>query len=146
MIIEMTLSSAAWALVGGLIIGLSAALLLLFNGRIAGISGITSRLLPFKRGHTLWRAAFVAGLVSGGFVLSCLMPDPFTTNPSTSLWRLAAAGLLVGFGSSLGGGCTSGHGVCGISRLSKRSITATLTFMATGFITVFLMRHWGVWP
>lgn len=143
MTIELSAQSAVWALTGGLIIGLSATLLLLFNGRIAGISGVISRLLNLKSGDIIWRVAFVVGLISGGFVLARLTTDRFTSDQAISIWRLAVAGLLVGFGSSLGGGCTSGHGVCGVSRLSKRSVMATLTFMATGIFTVFLMRYLG---
>ncbi|KFE62012.1 YeeE/YedE family protein [Hyalangium minutum] len=130
------------ALVGGALIGLSASLLLLFNGRIAGISGIAGGLLSQRtRAELAWRITFLLGLVGGGFVLRLLWPQvlgaPVVTGPA---W-VAAAGLLVGFGTRLGNGCTSGHGVCGISRGARRSIAATLTFMATGAATVFLVRH-----
>jgi uncharacterized protein len=125
---------------GGLLVGLAAAVLILFNGRVAGISGIVGGLLRPTRGDLGWRIAFVAGLVVAPlayrmwFVLPSVQIDatPFT---------LAAAGLLVGFGTRLGSGCTSGHGVCGLSRLSPRSLAATAIFMAAGFATVFVVRH-----
>lgn len=144
MIIEISTPLILWSLLGGLIIGASASLLLLFNGRIAGISGIASRILSFEPKETLWRLAFIAGLVCGGFLLVQFFPEKFSFSSTTPFWRLATAGLLVGFGTSLGKGCTSGHGICGISRLSKRSIAATIIFMICGFITVFFMRYFGV--
>jgi uncharacterized membrane protein YedE/YeeE len=127
--------------IGGIMIGLAVAGLYFFNGRILGISNITYELL--KRGdreHRLWRLVFLAGLLTGGFILLAVRPDSIGSSP-TSLGGLALAGLLVGFGASLGRGCTSGHGICGISRLSPRSITATLTFMATGMLAVYITRH-----
>ena len=144
MAIEITQSSAQVALIGGLLIGGSASLLLLFNGRIAGVSGIARRILNFKKGDISWRIAFLFGLGGGGFFLSLFFPEKFLFESIFPLGRMAAAGLLVGFGTSLGGGCTSGHGVCGVARLSKRSIVATLIFMCTGFITVFALRTLGV--
>ena len=122
-------------------IGLAVAGLYYFNGRILGISNITYELL--KKGnheHRQWRLVFLAGLISGGLILLVVRPETIGSSP-TSLGGLALAGLLVGFGASLGRGCTSGHGICGISRLSPRSITATLTFFATGMLAVYLARH-----
>ncbi|TCP08272.1 YeeE/YedE family protein [Caldimonas thermodepolymerans] len=130
-----------WAsLAGGVLIGLAAALLVLFNGRIAGISGILGGLLRPRAGDVGWRAAFVLGLVAAPVLwqLFAELP-PLRIEAGTGL--LAAAGLLVGVGTRCGSGCTSGHGVCGLSRLSPRSLVATLAFMATGFATVYVMRH-----
>jgi uncharacterized membrane protein YedE/YeeE len=144
MTIEMTTNETLWAFAGGLLIGLSATFLLLWNGQIAGISGIVAGLLQKVRGQYAWRMAFVAGLIFGGLLLSHLLPQAFLTQRNESLWRLAFGGLLVGYGSRLGEGCTSGHGVCGVARLSRRSVLATLIFMVVGFLTVFLMRRAGV--
>lgn len=129
------------ALAGGAMIGTSTALFLLLNGRIAGISGILGGLLAPLSRETGWRAAFVAGLVLAPFAYAGLggsLP-PVTVEASFPL--LILAGLLVGFGSRLGAGCTSGHGVCGIGRGSPRSLAATGTFMATAILTVFVARH-----
>ncbi|MCS6899892.1 MAG: YeeE/YedE thiosulfate transporter family protein [Myxococcales bacterium] len=129
------------ALIGGILIGLSASLLLLSHGKIAGISGILGGLLTRgtpDRGYRLW---FLAGLLAAGGALAILRPSSFPSTPSSPFWLVALAGLLVGYGTRLGSGCTSGHGVCGISRLSARSITATMIFMATGALTVFVSRH-----
>ena len=129
------------ALAGGMLIGASAALLLVLNGRIAGISGIIGRLLEPERGEVGWRVAFIAGLLlsSGAYVaLGGIVPS-VEFRSSTEL--LVLAGFLVGIGTRLSGGCTSGHGVCGIGRGSPRSITATATFMATAVLTVFVTRH-----
>lgn len=138
-------SFTPWAsLAGGLLIGLAAALLIVLLGRIAGISGIVGALL--QRGTWAgfggwgWRAAFVLGLVAAPLVWQLFAPLPPMEMPSDPL-TLIAAGLLVGFGTRLGSGCTSGHGVCGLSRLSLRSLAATLTFIATGVATVFVVRH-----
>lgn len=130
-------------LAGGLLIGAASALLLLFNGRVAGISGILGGLV-FDRaaGEMRWRWLFLMGLLLGPVVAGLLaLAQPITLSagwPGTIL-----AGLLVGFGTRLGGGCTSGHGVCGLARFSKRSFVATATFMGFGFLTVFLLRIWG---
>jgi uncharacterized membrane protein YedE/YeeE len=129
------------ALAGGVLIGLAASVVMLTHGRIAGISGIFGGLLRPKKGETLWRALFIAGLVAGGALLSTLRPEAFQGGVHRSSLTLALAGLLVGFGSRLGSGCTSGHGVCGISRLSWRSIAATMTFMATGAVVVFIVNR-----
>lgn len=136
---------SAWgnvqALLGGVLIGLAAASLLIVNGRIAGISGIVGGLLPPRPADTLWRVVFVVGLVAGGVCLRTLAPDPFHGLAATPWAVLLPAGLLVGFGAGLGNGCTSGHGVCGVARLSPRSIVATVTFMLAGAVTVFVVRH-----
>ncbi len=128
---------------GGLMIGAASALLLAFNGRIAGISGILGGLMraPLDREDRAWRLMFVAGLVTGGVLLGWWMPSAFETTPPVGWATLALGGFIVGLGTRLGSGCTSGHGVCGISRGSPRSLIATATFMATGFATVFVVRH-----
>lgn len=133
---------ASWldGLAGGLMIGASAAALFWALGRIAGISGILGGLLQAGAdGDRAWRVLFLAGLLSAGALAA---PSPELT-PGTETPLLVLAGLMVGFGTRLGSGCTSGHGVCGLGRLSMRSLVATLTFMAAGFATVFLLRHGG---
>ncbi len=129
------------ALGGGLLIGLSAALLILLLGRIAGVSGIVGGLLPpTAQGDAAWRAAFALGLMVAPLAYRWLGELP--ASGIESHWStLLVAGLLVGFGSRLGSGCTSGHGVCGVSRLSPRSLLATLVFMSSGLLTVFVVRH-----
>ncbi|MEO7852936.1 MAG: YeeE/YedE thiosulfate transporter family protein [Rubrivivax sp.] len=128
------------SLAGGAMIGLAAAMLLLLNGRIAGISGITGALLRPRRGDVAWRVLFVLGLLSAPLLYPIFAATP-PIRIDASWAALAAAGLLVGVGTRYGGGCTSGHGVCGLSRLSARSLVATLTFMAAGMVTVFVARH-----
>jgi uncharacterized protein len=129
-------------LLGGAAIGLSASLLLLFNGKVAGISGIFGGLVLPKVGDVAWRAAFVAGLLLGGLLLTAAYPAAFPAPGSgRSLGVVLLAGFLVGYGTRLGNGCTSGHGVCGLSRLSARSLVATLTFISTGALTVLVTRH-----
>lgn len=128
------------SLAGGLLIGLAAAALTLLNGRIAGISGILGGLLHPQRGDFAWRALFIAGLVIAPLfyrLVAALPAIRIAAGPGT----LVAAGLLVGIGTRYASGCTSGHGVCGLSRLSPRSLVATLLFMGAGFVTVFLVRH-----
>lgn len=127
------------ALAGGALIGLSASLMLAFNGRVAGISGIVGGLVHPAPGDLGWRALFVGGLLFGGLLAALALPAAF---PAARVsWATAAlAGLLVGVGTRLANGCTSGHGVCGVSRLSLRSIAATATFIATGAVTVALTR------
>ena len=128
------------SLAGGALIGLSAALFVLFNGRIAGISGILGGLLEWPRGDIAWRLAFLLGLVAAPLAFSLAAPLPAVRiDADTS--TLIAAGLLVGIGTRYGSGCTSGHGVCGLSRLSPRSLVATAAFMLAGFATVFVVRH-----
>lgn len=129
------------ALAGGALIGLSATLLLLFNGRIAGISGIFAGLLRPAAGELPWRGLFLAGLVLGALIFRLAAGDPYVPTITHSLPLLIAGGAIVGFGTRVGGGCTSGHGVCGIARLSARSIVATVTFMLTAGVTVFVVRH-----
>ena len=128
------------SLAGGALIGLAAALFVLLNGRIAGISGVLGGLLRPARGDVGWRIAFVLGLVGAplAYALFTAVPLP---RIDASWPALVLAGLLVGVGTRYGAGCTSGHGVCGLSRLSPRSLAATLAFMGAGFATVFLLRH-----
>jgi len=126
---------------GGVLIGLSAAMLMLFHGRIAGISGIFGGVLRRPSGDTRWRLAFVLGLVVGGLVLGFAAPQWFVVEVERSPLAIIIAGLAVGFGTRLGSGCTSGHGVCGISRFSRRSILATVTFMAVGAATAFVITQ-----
>lgn len=132
------------ALAGGVLIGLAAALMVVLLGRIAGISGIVGNLLqPATWGAVRqwgWRVAFVVGMVAAPVVWQWFAPLPAMEMPANP-WAIVLAGLLVGFGTRLGSGCTSGHGVCGLSRLSLRSLAATLMFMATGVLTVFVVRH-----
>lgn len=130
------------SLLGGMLIGLSAVLLMLWEGRIAGISGIAGRLLPpFRDGAFLSRLGFVIGLIAAPVAIAAGTDEAIQQTVSSNVPLMIAAGLLVGFGSVWGNGCTSGHGVCGLSRLSTRSLAATVVFMATAFVTVFLVRH-----
>jgi len=129
------------ALAGGALIGASASAMLLLLGRIAGVSGIlASALRPEKKEDGAWRVHFLLGLVAGGALVSVLRPQAIGPPVLGSVAAAVAAGLLVGVGVELGGGCTSGHGVCGISRFSRRSIVATVTFMAAGAVTVLVAR------
>jgi len=128
------------ALGGGLLIGLAAALFVLFNGRIAGISGIVGGLLRPATGELGWRIAFLLGLVAAPLVYTLAAPLP-AMRIDAGTGTLIAAGLLVGIGTRYGAGCTSGHGVCGLARGSARSLAATLAFMGAGFATVFIVRH-----
>lgn len=128
------------ALAGGLLIGFAAALLVLGNGRIAGISGILGGLLDMTSGDRAWRAAFVLGLFAAPWIFKLFTALPAVTIASSPP-VLVVAGLLVGIGTRYASGCTSGHGVCGLSRGSLRSLAATATFMAIGFFTVFVTRH-----
>jgi hypothetical protein len=127
------------SLLGGMVIGTAASLLALGAGRVAGISGILGGLFAPGREGRAWRLQFLGGLAAGALVLVALRPEVFAS-AGRSLPVLVAAGLLVGFGARLGGGCTSGHGVCGLSRLSGRSLVATLVFMGTAMITVLVMK------
>ena len=128
------------ALLGGLLIGLASAMVILLNGRIAGISGILGGLLRPTKGDLSWRIAFLLGLIVAPLVFSVVAPLP-DVQVDADMTALIVAGLLVGIGTRYGSGCTSGHGVCGLSRLSPRSLVATLAFMLAGFVTVFIVRH-----
>ena len=134
------MSNWASGLAGGVLIGLAAVLLLWSIGRIAGVSGIASGVLEGARGDRAWRAAFLAGMMAAGALVLQFVPAPprVLTGPVP---LLLAAGFLVGFGTRLGNGCTSGHGVCGLGRLSVRSLAAVVVFMATAMVTTFVMRH-----
>lgn len=127
------------ALSGGMLIGLATSLLLLTKGRIFGISGIIGGLIPPAHKDSFWRLVILSGLIAGGWLSAQFFGDGTAINPEAP-WKTALAGLLVGFGTRVGGGCTSGHGVCGISRFSTRSILATCLFMTSGIITVSLTR------
>ena len=128
------------SLAGGVLIGAAAAMFLLLNGRVAGISGVLGGLLRPSAGDIGWRAAFIAGLVAAPLLYQLAAPLP-TVQIDAGTGLLVTAGLLVGLGTRYGSGCTSGHGVCGLSRLSPRSLVATAAFMAAGFMTVFIVRH-----
>jgi uncharacterized membrane protein YedE/YeeE len=129
------------SLLGGALIGLASTLLLLTHGKVAGISGLYGGVLRRGTSDRAFRVAFVAGLLAAGGLVRLLAPSAFDASAGVA-WPLAlGAGALVGFGTQLGNGCTSGHGVCGIARLSVRSLIATATFMAAGFVTVFVTRH-----
>ena len=133
-----------WAsLTGGLILGVASAMFILLNGRILGISGILGGLLPPKVGDIGWRVAFLLGLFAAPTVFHAVMPLEWVTAPRIEAGALSVigAGLLVGIGTRYAGGCTSGHGVCGLSRLSPRSLVATLSFMGAGFFIVYIVRH-----
>lgn len=133
-----------WAsLSGGMLLGVASAMFILLNGRILGISGIVGGLLPAKAGDSLWRVAFLLGLFAAPLVFTALAPAGFASAPriDATEWTVLAAGLLVGIGTRYASGCTSGHGVCGLSRMSPRSLVATLSFMGAGFVTVYLIRH-----
>lgn len=133
----------AWstALVGGVLIGLAATWLLWLNGRIAGISGIAGGVRFPPRGDTAWRVAFLVGLIGAAGLYLHFVPGAFVPREAFPPWALLAAGSLVGFGTRMGNGCTSGHGVCGLGRLSFRSLVAVVTFMATAIATTFVVRH-----
>ena len=129
------------ALMGGMLIGLAASLFLVAHGRVCGISGLFGCLLRPGSGTPSLNFSFISGLFAAGVALRLLAPNVFESSWSPSLSLAIPAGLLVGFGTQLGNGCTSGHGICGLSRLSVRSLIATSTFMLTGFATVFVVRH-----
>jgi uncharacterized membrane protein YedE/YeeE len=133
-----------WAsLIGGLLLGLASAVFILINGRILGISGILGGLLPPKVGDIGWRVAFLLGMLAAPTVFMALAPAGLASEPriDAGFWTVIAAGLLVGIGTRYASGCTSGHGVCGLSRLSPRSLVATLSFMGAGFFIVYIVRH-----
>jgi uncharacterized protein len=129
------------ALIGGALIGLSASLMLALHGRVAGISGILFGMMSHNRKEVLWRSIFVIGLLLGSFLGFETELSPTKLNLFNAPVLYIIGGFLVGFGATLGSGCTSGHGVCGLSRLSRRSIIATMIFMMTGMLTVFIQRH-----
>ncbi|MEM8593726.1 MAG: YeeE/YedE family protein [Pseudomonadota bacterium] len=133
------MSSTLNALLGGVLIGVSASILLVFNGRIAGISGILASSLTKEITQNLWKIVFVMGLLVGGYLAHYVLDVPIPTPTHDGVWLAVVAGLLVGVGTRMASGCTSGHGVCGISRLSVRSLVATLSFMFAGFVTVYVM-------
>jgi len=128
------------SLAGGILLGIASALFVLLNGRILGISGIVGGLLTRRSGDSGWRISFILGLLAAPAAWSLLAP-PAAARVDAGWLAVVAAGLLVGIGTRYGAGCTSGHGVCGLSRLSPRSLVATLAFMAAGFATVFVVRH-----
>lgn len=128
---------------GGVLIGIAVSLMLFLNGRVTGISGIVSGIATAEKSDRGWRISFVLGLIFGGGVLYLLNPSFFAPMVTASLGQIVVAGVCVGFGTVLGNGCTSGHGICGITRLSPRSLVATIIFMATGALTVFLMSFIG---
>ena len=133
-----------WAsLTGGLLLGVASAVFILINGRILGISGILGGLLPPKVGDIGWRVAFLLGMLAAPTVFMALAPAGLASEPriDAGFWTVIAAGLLVGLGTRYASGCTSGHGVCGLSRLSPRSLVATLSFMGAGFFIVYIVRH-----
>ena len=131
------------SLVGGILLGLASAAFILINGRILGISGILGGLLSPRVGDIGWRIAFLLGMAASPWVASLIFPEGLIEAPriEPGYVAIAIAGLLVGFGTRYGSGCTSGHGVCGLSRLSPRSLVSTLTFMGLGFATVYVVRH-----
>ena len=137
----MTEFTPVSGLLGGMLIGLSSALMLWGSGRIAGISGIFGGLLTPAQGEVGWRVLFITGMILGGLAWPLLTGNPLPVDLQVSWPVMLIAGVLVGFGTRLGSGCTSGHGVCGIGRLAPRSLVATLTFMASAFVTTYVMRH-----
>lgn len=128
------------ALVGGVLIGLGSLIASGATGKIPGVSGVFSKFFAFRPGDTLWRGLFLFGLIAGGGLAILIFNSGY--QPAGSMPVIACAGLLVGFGTRLGGGCTSGHGVCGMGLGAKDSIIATMTFMAAGLVTVYVTRHW----
>lgn len=128
------------SLLGGIILGLASALMLVLFGRIMGISGIVGNALERPKNDTLWRIVFIAGLISSAIFFAPFVDITRTVPTETNVWLIVLAGLLVGYGTRLGSGCTSGHGICGISRLSVRSLVATGVFMASGIATVAIMQ------
>ncbi|MGN6580274.1 MAG: YeeE/YedE family protein [Bordetella sp.] len=140
MTIDLAHFTPGLSLIGGLLIGAAAAVLVLFIGRVAGISGILGGLLNLPRKDTAWRATFLIGMI-GAPVIASLLDRPAVVQIDAGWGEILIAGFLVGLGTRYASGCTSGHGVCGLSRGSVRSLVATLTFMAAGFLTVFVQRH-----
>jgi len=128
------------SLLGGVLIGTAVSLMLLLNGRVTGISGILGESLKMKKKDFAWRVFFLAGLISGGILLSLLQQNVIAEKPDTSTGKLILAAVFVGSGTLLGSGCTSGHGICGLSRFSKRSLLATALFMISGILTVAIIK------
>jgi uncharacterized membrane protein YedE/YeeE len=145
MAIDWTHFTPWTALAGGVLLGVASAMFILLNGRILGISGILGGLLPPRRGDSGWRISFLLGTMAAPLAMSWLLPGASSLLPApridASVVLVVVAGLLVGIGTRYASGCTSGHGVCGLSRLSARSLVATLSFMGAGFATVYVMRH-----
>ena len=145
MAIDWTHFTPWTALAGGVLLGIASALFILLNGRILGISGILGGLLPPRKGDSGWRISFLLGTLAAPLAMSWLLPGASSLLPApridASVVLVVVAGLLVGIGTRYASGCTSGHGVCGLSRLSARSLVATLSFMGAGFATVYVMRH-----
>ncbi len=129
------------SIMGGLLIGISSVLLLYFNGRLTGISTICGKLMLFRKNGMAWRALFLVGLIAGAALYYLWQGTTPLSRPEFPAWLLACAGLLVGFGTAMANGCTSGHGVCGLGRFSIRSLTATLTFLFTGIVSTYIVRH-----
>jgi uncharacterized membrane protein YedE/YeeE len=131
------------SLVGGLLLGIATSAFILLNGRILGISGILGGLLPPNKGDVSWRISFILGLFAAPWVFNAFVPLSALESPriDSGFFAIAVAGLMVGFGTRYGSGCTSGHGVCGLSRLSLRSLFATLVFMLAGFVMVYVLKH-----
>ena len=129
------------SLFGGILLGVSATVLLLVNGKVAGISGIMNGIMSPKKGDYSWRLLFAVGMIAGGLISVLMLGVAVPSTANLSLGMVIAAGLLVGIGTRLGNGCTSGHGICGMGRLSKRSIVATCVFMAVAGLTVFVRLH-----
>ena len=142
MTVDWTSFTPGPSLAGGILLGVAAALYVLINGRILGISGILGGLIGTKKSDWLWRASFVLGLLTAPLWGKYVFQMSTTAVIDADYITLIVAGLLVGFGARYGSGCTSGHGICGLSRLSPRSLLATLTFMGCGFLVVYLVRHW----
>lgn len=143
MTLSMWEATALEATAGGALIGLAASWLLFAKGRVAGISGIVGGLMGSWDADSAWRTSFVLGLMAGGGVLMVIAPETIVAPAGRSLLMVATAGVLVGYGTRLGSGCTSGHGVCGLSRFSRRSLVAMLTFMGTGMVTATLLGLFG---
>lgn len=130
------------ALVGGMLIGIAATVLLVLNGRVVGISGILNGIFTYSKEDTAWRLTFILGLLSGGISLLLLKPEAFENTSNRPFIFILIAGFLVGFGTVMGSGCTSGHGVCGISRFSPRSIVATILFIGSGMLAAAAVKMW----
>ncbi len=138
------MNTITMALIGGALIGIAVTIMLLFNGRATGISGIINGILSHPNKESLWRLSFIIGMLGGGLALRTVSPEVFQNTSGRGIIPIAIAGLLVGFGTVMGGGCTSGHGVCGVSRLSVRSVIATLIFILFGLVSVAAAKYFLV--